>query len=126
MAWTIELPPETERQLEQEAARRGQDPRELARALLEEKLASLGDRSVARVEALFADLPRATPEEVQAFLKAEGAQPIEHFEELLGDFWPEGESVDEFLEARRRWQWEGDPGFPWRRPEKGGPERTRK
>ncbi len=69
------------------------------------------------IEARFAALPRLTPEEVQAFLQAQGAKPVERFEDLLGDFWPEGESVDDFLEARRQWQKEGGPGFPWDQPD---------
>jgi hypothetical protein len=117
MALTIELSPEMERRLEQEAARRGQDTQNLARVLLEEKLTSLSTGASEAIEALFADLPQATPEEVQAFLRAQGAKPIERFEDLLGDFWPEDESVDDFLEARRQWQKEGSLGFPWDQPD---------
>jgi predicted transcriptional regulator len=41
MTLTIELPPELERCLEEEAARRGQAPAEFAQAAVEEKLAAL-------------------------------------------------------------------------------------
>ena len=117
MTLTIDLPPEMERRLEQEAARRGQNARDFARTVLEEKLASLTSGGPEDIEALFAKLPRATPEEVQSFLRAQGARPVERFEDLLGDFWPENESVDDFLEARHRWQQEGSPGFPWDQPD---------
>ena len=40
MTLTIELLPETERRLEEEAARRGQAPAEFVRAAVEEKLAA--------------------------------------------------------------------------------------
>ena len=30
--------------------------------------------------------------------KQQGVEPIRSIEDLKGDFWPEGESVDEFLE----------------------------
>jgi hypothetical protein len=113
----IELTPELERRLEREAARHGQKPQEFARTVLEERLTGLTASASPDLESLFADLPRRTPEEVQAFLRAQGATPVERFEDLLGDFWPAGESVDEFLEARRRWQREGSPGFPWDQPD---------
>jgi len=29
------------------------------------------------------------------------------FEDLLGDFWPENQSVEDFFEARERWRREG-------------------
>jgi hypothetical protein len=117
MAVNINLSPEMERRLEEEAARRGQDAEGFARSVLEEKLASLPSEGHRPIEALFADLPRAMSEEIQAFLQAQGAKPVERFSDLLGDFWPEDESVDDFLEARRRWQLEGGSGFPWDQPE---------
>ena len=40
MTLTIELPPETERRLEEEAARQGQAPADFVRAAVEEKLAA--------------------------------------------------------------------------------------
>jgi hypothetical protein len=112
MALTIELPPELERRLEKEAARCGQGAGDFARSVLEEKLASLPGEAPEPSSGLPGALPRATPEEVQAFLRAEGAKPVERLEDLRGNFWPEGESVDEFLAARRRWQHEGSSGFP--------------
>jgi hypothetical protein len=116
MALTIELSPELERRLEKEAARCGQDAGDFARSVLEERLASLpGEAPEARPGPPGA-LPRATPEEVQAFLQAHGAKPVARLEDLRGDFWPEDERVDDFLTARRRWQHEGSPGFPQDQP----------
>jgi hypothetical protein len=37
----------------------------------------------------------------------QGVPPTTKFEDLLGSSWPEDESVDDFLEARRRWRLEG-------------------
>jgi hypothetical protein len=65
--------------------------------------------------AFLATLSRPSREEVQALLREQGAKPVERFEDLLGDWAGEdGDEefdVDEFLKARREWQWEGSPGF---------------
>ena len=34
----------------------------------------------------------------------QGVQPIADPTELLGDFWPEDESIDDFLATLRRWR----------------------
>lgn len=31
-------------------------------------------------------------------------QPVQRLEDLWGDFWPESESVDDFVDAVRRWR----------------------
>ena len=31
-------------------------------------------------------------------------RPVEHLEDLWGDFWPDDESVDDFVDAVRRWR----------------------
>lgn len=36
--------------------------------------------------------------------------PAADFDRLIGDFWPEDESVDHFIEATRRWRAEGESG----------------
>jgi hypothetical protein len=63
-----------------------------------------------------ATLPRPSSEEVQALLRAQGAKQVERFEDLLGDWSEDDEDVefdvDEFLQERRKWQWEGAPTFP--------------
>jgi len=38
----------------------------------------------------------------------QGVKPAARFEGLLGDFWPEDESADDFIAAVRQWRREGD------------------
>ena len=45
--------------------------------------------------------------DVEALARKRGVPSNTKFEDLLGDFWPEDESVEDFLEARRRWRREG-------------------
>ena len=42
--------------------------------------------------------------EIEALAREQGVSYNTKFEDLLGDFWPEDESVEDFLEARRRWR----------------------
>jgi hypothetical protein len=37
----------------------------------------------------------------------QGVQPVMNFDDLLGDFWPEDETADDFIAAVRRWRHEG-------------------
>ena len=39
--------------------------------------------------------------------KEQGVRPVSSIDELAGDFWPEEESIDEFLETVRNWRREG-------------------
>jgi hypothetical protein len=120
MTLTLELPPEIMRRLEEEATRRGQTVSEYARSVLEHGLAphapprpdeeALGN--------LFEGIPRRSAEDLIALAREQGVKPVERFEDLLGDFWPEDERVDDFLEARRQWQREGTTGFPYDPPKK--------
>jgi hypothetical protein len=34
----------------------------------------------------------------------QGVEPVASLDDLAGDFWPEDESVDDFVEAVRRWR----------------------
>jgi hypothetical protein len=52
MSLTIDLPPELERQLHEEATRRGQDAAAFARAILEEQLAAAHQERARRIAAL--------------------------------------------------------------------------
>ena len=36
-------------------------------------------------------------------------EPADDFDGLLGDFWPENESTDEFIAALRRWRHDEGP-----------------
>jgi hypothetical protein len=49
-------------------------------------------------------LPPRSPDDLLALARAQGVKPVTDPERLLGDFWPEDEDVDDFLEARRQWQ----------------------
>ena len=46
----------------------------------------------------FAQQPRP---DVMELAREQGVLPISNFDDLLGDFWPEDESVDEFIEEIR-------------------------
>jgi len=114
MTLAIQVSPELQRRLAEEAARRGQTVEELAREILE---ARVGEAPAPAAEASWlARLPRPDPDEVQAILRADGAKPVHHFEELLETASEPDEDeefdVDDFLQERRRWQWEGAPVFP--------------
>lgn len=37
----------------------------------------------------------------------QGVEPVSNFADLLGDFWPEDETADEFIAAVRQWRREG-------------------
>jgi hypothetical protein len=117
---TIDLPPETVQRLEQEAALHGQTVSEYARMVLEQRL-SRRDAPQPNEQTppdLLAGIPRRSAEDLIALAREQGVKPVERFEDLLGDFWPEDESVDEFLQARRQWQWESATGFPYEEPKK--------
>jgi hypothetical protein len=112
MVLTITLSQELQRRLTAEANRRRQGTEALAHAILEEWLT---EQSADSAAAYLAELPRPSREEIQAILQAQGAKPVERFEDLLAD-WSANDGdaefdVDRFLRARRAWQWEGAPGF---------------
>jgi hypothetical protein len=46
--------------------------------------------------------------DLDALAIAQGVRPIEDIDELVADFWPEDESVEDFIAAVRRWRYEGD------------------
>lgn len=39
----------------------------------------------------------------------QGVGPVQHFEDLLGDFWPEDETADAFINAVRQWRRQENP-----------------
>ena len=45
--------------------------------------------------------------DLDALILAQGVKSVSRFEDLLGDFWPENEDVDDFLKARMEWSLEG-------------------
>ena len=55
------------------------------------------------INPFFSD-PKISIEELVA---QQGVKPIENIDDLKGDFWPEDESVDDFIAAVRQWRDEG-------------------
>ena len=47
---------------------------------------------------------------LEAWADRHGIKPIADAKQLRGDFWPEDESIDEFIAAVRRWRREGRGG----------------
>lgn len=46
--------------------------------------------------------------ELDTLADAQGVAPIEDIEQLVADFWPEDETIEEFMATLRRWRDEGD------------------
>ena len=100
---TIRMSAELERRLREEAARRGQAVGDYARTVLEESVAALDGADGSNWDRL----PRRSPEQAVALAVAQGAPLAAHVADLKGDFWPEEETCDEFIETIRRWRREG-------------------
>ncbi len=62
----------------------------------------MGPRAVSG-RAFFAQQPADLP----TLAARQGVRPVTSFEDLLGDFWPEDETADEFIAAVREWRHEG-------------------
>jgi transcriptional regulator with XRE-family HTH domain len=45
---------------------------------------------------------------VEMLAKEQGVKPITDFNSLLGDFWPEDESIEDFIKTIRQWRDEGN------------------
>jgi hypothetical protein len=50
-----------------------------------------------------------TPD-IETLAAQQGVKPITNIADLYGDFWPEDESVDDFIATVRRWRDEGYGG----------------
>lgn len=48
--------------------------------------------------------------DLAALAEKQGVTPIDNPDDLRADFWPEGESIDEFVETVRQWRREGGYG----------------
>lgn len=46
-------------------------------------------------------------QDLEALAAQQGVTPITGFDHLLGNFWPEDESADEFIATVREWRREG-------------------
>jgi hypothetical protein len=95
----IEVTPELEQRLLEEAAKSGQSVADVAFAILQQRLVPPvgGASGPEAIHALFEGLPRRTPADLLELADAQGVKPVERFEDLLGDFWPEEETCDQFL-----------------------------
>lgn len=100
----IEMPPELEERLREEAGKHGQKAADYARALLE---ASLGNAQPNEGPPAWAGLARRRPEDLDDLARVQGAPLAVRFDDLIGDFWPDDESSDEFIAAVRQWRREG-------------------
>jgi hypothetical protein len=80
---------------------------ELEEIIAEVKALPLAEQNRLR-EILNAEANRFDPAKRIAQLVAEqGTRPL-RFEEMLGDFWPQEESIDEFLATLREWRSEAE------------------
>ena len=52
----------------------------------------------------------APPKDAETLAREQGVKPIKSIDDLRGDFWPEDESVDDFVETIRQWRREGGGG----------------
>jgi len=48
--------------------------------------------------------------DLEQLAQEQGVHPVSNFDDLLGDFWPEDETADEFIAAVRRWRNDAAPG----------------
>ncbi len=95
----IEIDSELEQRLNEAASRDGLSLAEFVRQTLHTVVTPQ-----AAVAAPFASLPRKTPEDARAMALRQGVKPLERPEDLAGDFWPEDEGPDDFLNALREWR----------------------
>jgi hypothetical protein len=100
----IDITPELEQRLREEAAKRGQPVSGYARTVLEASLPAPPDVAD---DSIWKGLPRRAPEELDALARSQGAPLAVRAEDRIGDFWPEDESCDEFVASTRRWRREG-------------------
>jgi hypothetical protein len=98
---TTDLSPEQEERLRLVAEQRGQALPDCAAALLNEKLAEVVPPAP---EEPWAGLPRRSWAEIEAMAREQGAPLTARYEDLLGSFWPEDETGDEFIAGLREWR----------------------
>lgn len=60
--------------------------------------------TVKRPEAV---MPLEPPADLQTLARQQGVSPVTNLDDLLGTFWPENESDEEFMTALREWRREG-------------------
>jgi predicted transcriptional regulator len=116
MALTLNLPPELERRLAEEAAQRGQDVESFAVSVLQQGLTGSGVQHAANqrtpeqiIADSFARFPPGSPEKLTEIARRQGVPVFTSVETLAGDEPPTDKEfdVDAFLAARKEWQREG-------------------
>src|SRR5947208_4878369 len=101
MTLTLDLPPDLERRLAQEAARRGQPVDDCARTLLAERLANPPQPELSAAERrdavwAYRGLPRRSAADLAELAREQGAPLSVDWDTLPQDPDPESESCDEF------------------------------
>jgi hypothetical protein len=48
--------------------------------------------------------------DIETLAEEQGVSPITDFDQLLGDFWPEDESIEDFVATLREWRCEAGVG----------------
>jgi hypothetical protein len=104
---TIEVSPELKKRLQDTATKRGLKLGEFVRLLLEVSPYVEREPGPAVGENGLRHMPQ---EKVEALARVQGAPLAVRFEDLLGDFWPEDESCDDFIATIRQWRREGKEG----------------
>ena len=59
-----------------------------------------------------ADSMEARHAELLRLAERQGVKPVTNIDDLAGDFWPEDESIDDFIATVRRWRDEEDVRRP--------------
>ena len=105
----LSLHPRQEKQLRDLAQREGKPVEVLAGEILEEGIwAHTNAKESERGRGLEPTLTfHSSQADLDQLIAAQGVKPVARFEDLLGDFWPEEESADEFIAAVRKWRREG-------------------
>lgn len=94
------------KRLEELACKEGKSIETLLAELIDDALFARGNgrRSRAGEPSLeFHDMKT----DLEALTTSEGIKPVASLGELLGDFWPEEESADDFILAVKKWRSEG-------------------
>ena len=105
----VSLHPRQEKQLRELAQREGKAMEVLAGEILEKGI--LAHANAKESEGGGGLEPSLTfhgsQTDLDALIAAQGVKPVVRFEDLLGEFWPEDESADQFIQAAREWRREG-------------------
>jgi hypothetical protein len=104
---TIDLNPRQEKRLSELARRSGKPAAEILGQILDAALFAREGTDVERSGGQPSPGFHDAQTDLSALIAAQGVKPVDRFEHLLGDFWPEDESADDFLAAVGDWRHEG-------------------